>query len=119
MKYSIAQYVPYGKENAVSRAELCKLTGYDDRRIRDEIKKANNMLEEQNEAIISSSGKRGYWRTNDIKELEEYERECRNRCRKIAENLMPVVRILCRETGESLIPVRGYMRRVRMVKKDA
>lgn len=31
--------IPYGKENAISREDLSKLTGWDDRRVRDEIKR--------------------------------------------------------------------------------
>ena len=43
--------IPYGKENAISREDLSKLTGWDDRRVRDEIKR----LMRNGERILSSS----------------------------------------------------------------
>ena len=33
--------IPYGKENARSRAEIVRLTGIPDRNMRDEVKKLN------------------------------------------------------------------------------
>lgn len=56
----IEDYIPEGREHAVSRAELVRLTGLPDRNIRQEIKAANRRLTEEGRAILSSSGARGY-----------------------------------------------------------
>ena len=46
--------IHYGKENAISREDLSKLTGWDDRKVREEIKR----LMRNGERILSSSSAR-------------------------------------------------------------
>ena len=36
---NVLDFIPYGRENAISRRELVRLTGFDDRTIRREIKR--------------------------------------------------------------------------------
>ena len=95
---NIADYIPMGKENAVSRAQLVRLTGLPDRSIRDHIKRANRVLTLEGRAILSSSGARGYWISDDLAETEEYLRESTHRARTQFLNDAPI---------------RAYTRRVR------
>lgn len=54
---NLLDYIPFGKENAVTRQELVRLTGLDDRTIRNEIKRLNR----EGVPILSSSHTCGYW----------------------------------------------------------
>ncbi len=77
---NILDYIPYGRDNAVSRQALAALTGLEDRMIRKEI----NRLREKGEFILSSSHSVGYWRSDDPKEIEDYLKECDSRRRHLA-----------------------------------
>lgn len=109
----IEQFIPYGKENAVSRKELAKLTGLPDRLLRDSIKQANKRLEAQREAILSSSGSRGYWRSTSIEEMETYLLEADHRRRSQAINDDPIRRIVAKAKGQQFVAVGAYIRRLR------
>ena len=108
----IERLIPYGKENAVSRKELAKLTGLPDRLLRDSIKQANKRLWPQGEAILSSSGSRGYWRSTSIEEMETYLLEADHRRRSQAINDDPIRRIVAKAKGYESIPVRAHFRRI-------
>ena len=64
----------YGKENAISGTELCKLLGYHDiRTLRRQI-----ALERINGALILTNRQRGgYYRSNNLEEIREFERTTR------------------------------------------
>ena len=109
----IIDIIPYGKENAVTRDYLHKMTGIPDRDIRNAIKQANRELEPLGEAILSSSGRRGYWRTNDIDEMQQYLAESSHRRESTARHDEPIRRIIARETGQKMIYVRGYYRYIK------
>ncbi len=114
---NIIDLIPYGKEYAISRAELNKITGMDDRTIRSMIKQANILLEPKNEAILSSSGARGYWRTDDLWEMEAYLRESDHRKKIISVNDSPIRRIVCRLRGDDTVPVRAHVRHLHKPKE--
>jgi len=86
----ITRFIPYGRKNAISKPELCRLSGFHERSIRDIIKKANTRLVKEGFAIISSSRSRGYWITDDPKELKVYLREAERRANKIYEHNYPI-----------------------------
>ena len=104
----IEQFIPYGRENAVSRKELAKLTGLPDRLLRDTIKQANKRLWPKGEAILSSSGSRGYWRSTSVDEMEQYKAESDRRRRS-----EPILRIIAKAKGQRFIAVGAYIRRLR------
>lgn len=108
----IIDYIPEGKENAVSRAELARLTGWKDRDIREAIKKANRAACAEGFAILSSSGAKGYWKTSDPVEIEDYCRESRNRQRSLFLNDSPIYDLLRRITGTKTVKVREHLRRL-------
>lgn len=83
---NIAEYIPFGKENAVSRAELKILTGIDDRAVRLLIKEANRKALENGYAILSSSAAKGYWKSEDTGEIRAYLKESERRRRTEIEN---------------------------------
>lgn len=59
--------IPEGKENAVSRTELCASVGYSDRMTRRII----SQLREEGYIIINDQNGRGYYLTNDLDEIEK------------------------------------------------
>lgn len=70
----VSELIKFGKENAITRAELCSLTGLPDRAIRKEIAE----LRESGELIINDQDGRGYYRSNDIEDLKkQYQNDIR------------------------------------------
>lgn len=111
---NIIDFIPYGKENAVSRYEIALKMGTSERDVRASIKRANADLERTREAILSSSGGRGYWRTSSIEEMERYLRESAHRRDTLAKNDFPILLTVCRAKGEKLVPVRAHYRRLNL-----
>ena len=104
--------IPYGKENARSRAEIVRLTGIPDRNMRDEVKKLNTELAKYGEAILSSSAKKGYWRTDDITEMEAYIKELRRRQNNLLKNASPIIKLIYKARNTKYTYVKPHMRRV-------
>ena len=104
--------IPYGKENAVSKATLTELTGLCEREIRSRIKKLNAELTKHGEAILSSSQIKGYWRTTDISEMKEYIREGKHRQQMLLKNDAPIQNLIYRTEGVSVVPVKAHFRRI-------
>lgn len=87
----ISDCIPTGRENAVTRSHISKVTGIGDRELRRCVKELNKTLvESEGSAIISSSHSSGFWKTCDLAELEAYEAEQRHRAAMILENLKPI-----------------------------
>ena len=63
----ILQHIGRGKENAITRSELVKLTGMGDRQVRETI----GYLKRHN-TIVSDSTGRGYYICEDLAELRRY-----------------------------------------------
>lgn len=105
---NILEYIPFGKENAVSRKELEKLTGLPDRTIRLMIKQAIR----KGNPILSSSSAKGYWRSEDIEEIEAFLRESDHRRNTEAMTVQPLRVYVCRRKQETLIPVKAHYRRI-------
>ena len=110
----IEQYIPEGREFAISRKELRALIGRDDRVIREWIKQANRRLEPMGKVILSSSSWRGYWISSDPDEIAAYLQEQASRARTQARNDEPARRLLARLRGEKIIHVRSYIRRAKV-----
>lgn len=83
---NIEEYIPFGKGNAISRAELKMLTGIDDRAIRLLIKETNRKALDNGFAILSSSASKGYWKSEDAEEIKAYLKESERRRRTEIEN---------------------------------
>lgn len=83
---NIEEYIPFGKENAISRAELSMLTGINDRTIRFLIKESNDTAVDKGYGIVSSSTANGYWKTRELDDIDRYLRESDNRIKTENEN---------------------------------
>ena len=69
MEIRIAEYIPYGHENAISRPELCRRSGLRDRDVRRGIERERK----NGEVIISLSGAEGYFRYGGIGDEPYYQ----------------------------------------------
>lgn len=106
----IEDYIPEGRENAISRRELKAVTGLsDDRTVRSQVKAANRRLE--GKVILSSSSWKGYWISSDPDEIDAYLREQASRARTQAQNDDPARKLLASLRGEKMVRVRSYLRR--------
>ena len=64
-KASIIDYIPEGKENAITRDRLCTVTGLPDRKVREEIEQARR----RGAIIINAQDGAGYYRSDDIRDI--------------------------------------------------
>lgn len=75
----IETYIPFGRENAITRKELCSLTKLSDRKLREQIEQARR----EGHIIINNQDGRGYYRTNDPDEIAKQYRQQRRRALSI------------------------------------
>ena len=80
----ITEYIPYGKDNAVTRKYLCQITKLSDREMRKEIAKARRVT-----PILNSQDGKGYYQPNkeDYREVEDFIRQESKRAKSIFYNL--------------------------------
>lgn len=79
-KQSVADAIPEGRENAITRLELATRLRMPDREVRRQIEQARLQTVEEPAApvILVDYDGRGYWRTKDLDEMEAcYRRERR------------------------------------------
>lgn len=69
---TITDYIPHGRENAVSRGYLCALTGLSDRSVRAAIEQARN----DGALILNDQDGFGYYQA-DIRDLDALQRQYR------------------------------------------
>lgn len=90
--------IPIGSENAISRAELAKLWGVDDRRARERIATMRAKDSNDDMFIVSHSrnGVKGYYRTNNADEIRHFVNEGRKRLRNTATPIINARKVLKR-----------------------
>lgn len=76
---SITDYIPFGKENAVTRTHLRAETGLPDRKIREEIEQARR----RGAIIINAQDGAGYYQSEDIKDIAKQYRQNERRALSI------------------------------------
>lgn len=76
----LINFIPFGKENAISREELCRLTGMNDRAIREIISQLRREY-----CILNNQDGRGYYRplVDETKYVQEYIRQETRRAKSI------------------------------------
>ncbi|MGN0695060.1 MAG: hypothetical protein ACI4LK_09170 [Lentihominibacter sp.] len=87
--------IPVGRDSAVTREELGKRWGLrSERAMRDIIARLRAIDNGDNYVIVSLSQNRGYYRTDNLKEIMAYKKETTNRARHTFSPLKKVNRIL-------------------------
>lgn len=66
------EFIPIGKENAISRRDLCRMTGTNDREVRREIARLRSEDDGTDVVIVSASRGRGYYRTDNVDEIKGF-----------------------------------------------
>lgn len=90
-------FIPVGRENAISRAALCAAMNVPDRRARELIERAR-----RSGVIICNSGDgRGYYRTDDIDEIEREYRGERSRALSVLSRLKRM-RAILKDAGRAV-----------------
>lgn len=83
---NISDYIPFGKDNAISRKKLEKVTGLSDRDIREEIAMAR-----RNTVILNLSNGQGYFQPIESEEDElviKYYKQESSRLKRIGWSLL-------------------------------
>ena len=86
--------IPYGSDNAISRLTLTNKWNMSDRKVRRMIHELRATDNGDKTIIVSSSRAKGYFRTNDHKEIEMFRRELYSRSKKIFAPFKKIDRIL-------------------------
>jgi hypothetical protein len=86
---NILDYIPKGKDNAITRAELTARTGLNDRVVRELISQAR-----RDTVIINLSNGNGYYIPTDRAEIERYVRQETARLKSIGWSLKAARRSL-------------------------
>lgn len=86
--------IPIGKENAITYPELCAKWGMSERAVRATLHDLSYLDNEDKYILIRSSFGKGFYKTDDIAEIEKYKRECTNRARRTFAPLRKIRRVL-------------------------
>lgn len=105
---NILDFIPYGKENAITRRELVRLTGLDDRLIRKEVKR----LLKEGVPILSSSHCCGYWLSDDLDEWEAYIKETDKRRESLYFTTLELRKKFYERKGVKVTVVKEHIRRI-------
>ena len=79
------EHIPIGREYAITRDELSRLTGLGDRKLRKEIARLRSDDDGTNLVIVSTSDGSGYFRTDKLDEIEHFIAEMTKRTCSIRE----------------------------------
>lgn len=110
---NIEDYIPTGRENAVSRAELALRTGLPDRTNRREIEKARRKM-----IPILASDDGGYYITYDVAEIERFLRKIDARERALFYTFEPLRNLVRMKKGITVTVVREHTRRIGKIEPD-
>lgn len=77
---NIIDFIPYGKENAINSKRLSAITGFGNRKVREEVSKAR-----EKETIINLQDGQGYFRPtkDDVVELRRYVNQENSRAKSL------------------------------------
>lgn len=108
MAINLLDYIPEGKENAVTKEYLMRMTGWDDRTVRREIKR----LVKEGVPILSSSHHKGYWISNNLDELGKFIKETDNRRHSLYNTTLKLRKYYYDKKDIKVVIVQEHMRKV-------
>lgn len=88
------EQIPIGKENAATYSELCEMWNMSERTVRKRLHELSYFDNGDNLILIRSSHGKGFYRTDNLAEIERYKRECTNRARHTFAPLRKIRRVL-------------------------
>lgn len=86
--------IPIGKNNAATYAELKMWWNLNEREVRRALHELSSFDNGDNYVLIRSGKSKGFYKTDDQKEIETYKRECLNKGRSVFAPVKKINRIL-------------------------
>lgn len=86
--------IPTGKDRAITYPELCKMWNCTARKVRYILHELSYYDDGDNLILIRSSHGKGFYKTDDVQEIERYKKECINRARHTFAPLKKINRVL-------------------------
>lgn len=86
--------IPIGRENAITYSELCFKWGCNERKVRAILHELSGCDTGDKYILIRSSKGKGFYKTDDVAEIEKYKKECMNRARHTFIPLRKINRVL-------------------------
>ena len=92
--------LPIGRENAITYPELCELWGCSERRVRHILHELSYWDNDDPYILIRSSRSKGFYKTDNVQEIERYRIECTNKARRTFAPLRKIGRVLKGQENE-------------------
>lgn len=86
--------IPIGKNNAITYPELCKKWGTGERMVRKILHDLSYYDNGDRYILIRSSHGKGFYKTDDVQEINRYRVECTNRAKRTFAPLRKIRRVL-------------------------
>ena len=86
--------IPIGRDNAITYNELIMLWGVSERKVRAILHDLSYVDNGDNYVLIRSSRGKGFYKTDNIADIESYKRECTNRAKRTFAPLRKIRRVL-------------------------
>lgn len=109
---NIVNFIPYGRENAISRPSLSLRTGMPDRMVRDAVRDHRNAWVAVEPFICSDSQGSGYWLTHDMDEIRKVRDFLASYSKSSGFLLNNIDRQIAKLDGTGLVYVRAHYRRI-------
>lgn len=86
--------IPIGKENAITYPELCEKWNKTERGVRYILHELSYQDNGDRYVLIRSSHGKGFYKTDNIAEIERYRKECTSRAKKTFAPLRKIKRVM-------------------------
>lgn len=86
--------IPIGKENAITYPQLCRLWGCNERKVRYILHELSYIDNGDKLILIRSSHGKGFYKTDNVSEIEAYKKECTSRAKRTFAPLRKIRRVL-------------------------
>ena len=95
--------IPIGRENAITYQQLCLKWHCNERKVRSILHKLSSLDLDDRYILIRSSHGKGFYKTDDVAEIEKYIKECTNRAKNIFITIRKARKVLkeAKPVGES------------------
>lgn len=109
----LTDYIPFGRQNAISRTELALKLGLNDRALRTAVRAYRNTWVSIEPFICSNSTENGYWLSNNIDEIRDVRNWYYGYIASGGTILNNIDRQLARLDGSGLVYVRAHYRHIK------
>lgn len=107
------QSIPTEKENAITYEKLMSEWNLSRRAVRRILHELSVIDNGDNYVLIRSSKTKGFYKTDNIREILLYKQECLNRGRRIFQAIKKINRVVYSEDNASQITIQNNLRNVR------